>query len=105
MKAAQLRQKSYADKRRRLLTFEVGDYVYLKVSPMKGVHRFGVKRKLAPRYIGPYKITKRKGNVAYKLQLPLEMSAIFDVFHVSQLKRCLRIPKEAIAPTLSSNRI
>ena len=101
MKAAQSRQKSYADKRRRPLTFEVGDYAYLKVSPMKGVQRFGVKRKLAPRYVGPYKITERKGNVAYKLQLPLEMSAIFVVFHVSQLKRCLRIPEEAIAPTNS----
>ena len=66
---------------------------------MKGVQRFGVKRKLAPRYVGPYKITEWKGNVAYKLQLPPEMSAIFDVFHVSQLKRCLRIPEEAIAPT------
>ena len=66
---------------------------------MKGVQRFGVKRKLAPRYVGPYKIIEWKGNVAYKLHLPLEMSAIFDVFHVSQLKRCLRIPKEAIAPT------
>ena len=99
MKAAQSRQKSYANKRRRPLTFEVGDYVYLKVSPMKGVQRFGVKRKLTPRYIGPYKIIERKGNVAYRLQLPPEMSAIFDVFHVSQLKRCLHIPKEAIAPT------
>ena len=99
MKVAQSRQKSYANKRRRPLTFEVGDYVYLKVSPMKGVQRFGVKRKLMPRYVGPYKITKRKGRVAYKLQLPPEMSAIFDVFHVSQLKRCLRIPEEAIAPT------
>ena len=99
MKAAQSRQKSYADKRKRPLTFEVGDYVYLKVSPMKGVQRFGVKRKLAPRYVGPYKITERKGNVAYKLQLSPEMSAIFNVFHVSQLKRCLRIPKEAIGPT------
>jgi hypothetical protein len=58
-----------------------------------------VKRKIAPRYVGPYNITKQKGDVAYKLQLPPEMSAIFDVFHVSQLKRCLRIPKEAIAPT------
>ena len=65
----------------------MGDYVYLKVSPMKGVQRFGVKRKLTPRYIGPYKIIERKGNVAYKLQLPLEMSMIFDVFHVSQFKR------------------
>ena len=73
--------------------------MYLKVAPMKGVQRLGVKRKLAPRYVGPYQIIERKGNVTYKLQLPLEMSVIFDVFHVSQLKRCLRIPKEAIAPT------
>jgi hypothetical protein len=58
-----------------------------------------VKRKIAPRYVGPYNITEQKGDVAYKLQLPPEMSAIFDVFHVSQLKRCLRIPEEAIAPT------
>ena len=56
IEAAQSRQKSYADKRRRPIEFEVGDYVYLKVSPMKGVQRFGVKRKLAPRYVGPYKI-------------------------------------------------
>ena len=74
-----IKTKSYADKRRRPLTFKVGDYVYLKVSPMKRVQRFGVKRKLAPRYVGPYKIIERKGNVAYKLQLPLEMSAIFDI--------------------------
>ena len=67
MKVAQSRQKSYAEKRRRPLTFEVGDYVYLKVSPMKGVQRFGVKRKLAPRYVGPYQIIEQKGNVAYKL--------------------------------------
>ena len=105
MKVAQSRQKSYADKRRPL-TFEVLDYVYLKVSPMKGVQRFGVKRKLAPRYVGPYKIIEQNGNVAYKLQLPPEMSTIFNVFHVSQLKRCLYIPNEAIAPpTLSTNRI
>ena len=77
----------------------MGDYVYLKVSPMKGVKRFGVKKKLAPRYVGPYKIVERKGNVAYKLQLSLEMSAIFDVFHVSKLKKYLRVPEEAIAPT------
>ena len=67
----------------------MGDYVYLKVSPMKGVKRFGVKKKLAPRYVGPYKITEWKGKDAYKLQLPPEMSAIFDVFYVSQLKKCL----------------
>jgi hypothetical protein len=96
MKAAQSRQKSYADKRRRPLAFEVGDHVYLKVSPMKGVQRFGVKRKLAPRYVGPYRILERKGEVAYKLQLPQEMSTIFPVFHVSQLKKCLRVPEERI---------
>ena len=60
MKAAQSRQKSYADKRRRPLNFKMGDYVYLKVSPMKGVQRFGVKRKLAPMYVGPYQIIERK---------------------------------------------
>ena len=98
MKAAQSRQMSYADKKRRPLTFEVGDYVYLKVSPMKGVQRFGVKRKLAPRYVGLYQIIERKGNITYKLQLPPEMNVKFDVFHVSQLKRCLRIPEEGIAP-------
>jgi hypothetical protein len=67
MKAAQSHQKSYADKRRRPLIFEVSDYVYLKVSPMKKVQWFGVKRKLAPRYVGQYKILERKGAVAYKL--------------------------------------
>ena len=66
---------------------------------MKGVQRFGVKSNLAPRYVGPYQIIEQKGNVAYKLQLPPEMSVIFDVFHVSQLKRCLCIPEEANAPT------
>ena len=70
IEAAQARQKSYANNRRRPLTFEVGDYVYLKVSPIKGVQRFGVKRKLAPRYVGPYQIIERKGKVTYKLQLP-----------------------------------
>ena len=67
IEATQSRQKSYADKRRRPIEFEEGDYVYLKVSPMKGVQWFGVKRKLAPRYVGPYKIIERSGRVAYKL--------------------------------------
>jgi len=98
MKAAQSRQKSYADKRRRPLEFQVGDYVYLKVTPMKKVQRFGVKRKLAPRFVGPYKIIEKKGPVAYKLQLPEAMGSIFPVFHVSQLKKCLRIPEERIEP-------
>ena len=98
IKATQSRKKGYANKRRRPIKFEVGDYVYLKVSLMKKVQQFGVKRKIAPRYIGPYKIIERSGRVAYKLQLPLEMRAIFNVFHVSQLKKCLCIPNEAIEP-------
>jgi hypothetical protein len=96
MKLAQSRQKSYADQRRRPLSFRVGDYVYLKVSPMKGVTRFGVKGKLAPRYIGPFKIIKQCGPVAYKIQLPESLSAVHNVFHVSQLKKCLQV-KDQVA--------
>jgi len=66
------------------------------VSPMKGVQRFGVKRKLAPRYVGPYRILEKKGNVVYKVQLPVTLRAIFPVFHVSQLKKCLRVPEERV---------
>ncbi|WVZ89627.1 hypothetical protein U9M48_036006 [Paspalum notatum var. saurae] len=93
---AQSRQKSYSDKRRRPLTFEEDDHVYLRVSPMKGVHRFGVKGKLAPRYVGPFKITEQCGPVAYRLELPPHLAAVHDVFHVSQLKKCLRVPEEVI---------
>ena len=63
---------------------------------MKGVNHFGVKRKLAPRYVGPYEIIEKSGKVAYRVQLPLEMRAIFPVFHVSQLKKCLRVPEERV---------
>ncbi|WVZ52826.1 hypothetical protein U9M48_003846 [Paspalum notatum var. saurae] len=87
-------QKSYADVRCRDLTFKVHDFVYLKVSPMRGIWRFNMKGKLAPRYIGPFKIVERKGEVAYKLELPSNLSGIHDVFHVSQLKKCLRVPEE-----------
>ncbi|WVZ89645.1 hypothetical protein U9M48_036024 [Paspalum notatum var. saurae] len=93
---AQSRQKSYSNKRRRPLVFEEGDHVYLWVSPMKGVHRFGVKGKLAPRYIGPFKITERCGSVAYRFELPPHLDAVHDVFHDSQLKKCLRVPEEEI---------
>ncbi|WVZ89355.1 hypothetical protein U9M48_035775 [Paspalum notatum var. saurae] len=96
LKRAQSRQKSYFDKRRRPLVFEVGDNVYLWVSPMKGVHRFGVKGKLAPRYVGLFKITKQGGPVAYRLELPPHLAAVHDVFHVSQLKKCLRVPEEVV---------
>ena len=79
------------------MEFEVGDYVYLKVSPMKGVQRFGVKRKLAPRYVGQYPIIEKSGRVAYKIELPYEMRAIFNVFHVAQLKKCLCVSEERVS--------
>ncbi|WVZ95748.1 hypothetical protein U9M48_041472, partial [Paspalum notatum var. saurae] len=96
LKRAQSRQKSYSDRRRRPLVFKEGDHVYLRVSPMKGVHRFGVKGKLAPRYVGPFKITEKCGPVAYPLELPPHLAAVHDVFHVSQLKKCLRVPEEEV---------
>ncbi|KAD4889014.1 hypothetical protein E3N88_21087 [Mikania micrantha] len=87
--AARSRQKSYADKRRKPLEFNIGDLVLLKVSHWKGVFRFGKKGKLAPRYVGPFKILERIGKVAYKLELPQELSNIHPTFHVSNLKKCL----------------
>jgi hypothetical protein len=96
LKVGQSWQKSYADKRRRDLSFEIGDFVYLKVSPMTGTWRFKVKRKLAPRYVGPFKTISPKGEVAYQLKLPPQLADVHDVFHVSQLKKCLRVPEEQL---------
>jgi hypothetical protein len=95
LKVDQSWQKSCADKRRRDLSFEVGDFVYLKVSPMRGTHRFKVKGKLAPRYVGPLKIVDRR-EVSYQLELPPQLSDMHDVFHVSQLKKCLLVPEEQL---------
>ncbi|GKC33339.1 reverse transcriptase domain-containing protein, partial [Tanacetum coccineum] len=92
LKTARSRQKSYADKRRKPLEFQVGDRVLLKVSPWKGVVRFGKKGKLAPRYVGPFEIIERVGPVAYRLKLPQELSCVHDTFHVSNLKKCLAEP-------------
>ncbi|GKA36966.1 hypothetical protein Tco_0723531, partial [Tanacetum coccineum] len=89
LKAARDRQKSYADNRRKPLEFEVGYKVLLKVSPWKGVMRFGKKGKLAPSYVGPFKILERIGPVVYRLRLPNELSGVHDTFHVSNLKKCL----------------
>jgi hypothetical protein len=96
LREAQAHQKSYADKRRQPLYFQVEDYVYLKVSPMKGVSRFKVKGKLAPWYIGPFPILEQCGPVAYRLQLPETLSAVHNVFHVSQLKKCLRVLDQTV---------
>jgi hypothetical protein len=98
LKAAQSRQKSYADKKRREISFNPGDFVYLKVSPIRGTRRFQVQGKLAPRYIGPYRVLKRVGAVAYQLELPEEMSDVHPVFHVLQLRRCLRVPEGEYVP-------
>ena len=87
LKIAQDRQKSYADNRRRDLEFQVGDKVFLRISPWKGVLRFGKREKLSPRYIGPYEIIERIGEVAYRLKLPSELARIHDVFHVSMLRK------------------
>ncbi|GJS38690.1 putative reverse transcriptase domain-containing protein [Tanacetum coccineum] len=92
LKAARDRQKSYADKRRKPLEFNVGDHVLLKVLPWKGVVRFGKKGKLAPRFVGPFEIIGIVGPVAYRLRLPEELNGVHDTFHVSNLKKCLADP-------------
>jgi len=96
MQTAQSRQKSYADVRRRDLEFEVGEKVFLKVAPMKGVLRFGKKGKLSPRFIGPFEILERVGPVAYRLALPPSLSAVHNVFHVSMLRKYIADPSHVI---------
>ncbi|GJX01595.1 putative reverse transcriptase domain-containing protein [Tanacetum coccineum] len=88
MQAARDRQKSYANLKRKPMEFQVGDKVMLKVSPWKGVVRFGKRGKLNPRYVGPFKVLKKVGAVAYKLELPQELSRVHNTFHVSNLKKC-----------------
>nr|GFC67089.1 putative reverse transcriptase domain-containing protein [Tanacetum cinerariifolium] len=101
MQAARDRQKSYADLKRKPMEFQVGDKVMLKVSPWKGVVRFGKQGKLNPRYVGPFKVLERVGDVAYKLDLPEELSRVHNMFHVSNLKKChadepLAVPLDGI---------
>jgi hypothetical protein len=83
-------------KQSRPLEFEVGDHVYLRVSPMKCVRCFGIKGKLAPRYIGSYPIIDKYGPTSYQVELPSKLSGVHNVFHVSQLKRCLKLPTDIV---------
>ncbi|GJR24280.1 putative reverse transcriptase domain-containing protein [Tanacetum coccineum] len=92
LKAVRDHQKSYANKRRKPREFSVGDYVLLKVSPWKGVVRFRKKGKLAPRFVGPFEIIEKVGYVAYRLDLLEELNGVHDMFHVSNLKKCLADP-------------
>ena len=93
MKSAQSRQKSYADKRRRPLEFQVGYSVFLKISPFKGIIRFGKRGKLNPRYIGPYEILERVKKAAYRLALPPNLATVHSVSHVSMLRKY--VPEES----------
>ncbi|GJQ98755.1 putative reverse transcriptase domain-containing protein [Tanacetum coccineum] len=88
IQTARDRQKSYADLKRKPMEFQVGDKVMLKVSPWKGVVHFGKRGKLNPRYVGPFKVLKKVGAIAYKLELPQELSRVHNTFHVSNLKKC-----------------
>jgi hypothetical protein len=96
LKAAQVRQKSYQDKGKVVREYQVSEKVYLRVSPTKGVQRFGVKGKLSPRYIGPYEITEICGPVAYRIRLPERFAAVHNVFHVSQLRKCAHEPETKV---------
>ena len=97
LKTAQSRQKSYYDQKHRRVSFEPGEFVYLRVSPMRGLQRFKIKGKLAPRFIGPFCIVARRGTVAYQLDLPEDLSDIHDVFHVSQLRKCVSNPEKQVS--------
>ena len=100
MKAAQDRQKSYTDKRRTNLEFEVGDRVFLKVSPLRNVIRFGSIGKLAPRFVGQFPIIERIGMMAYRVELPERLAGVHNVFHVSQLRKCLHESAEVVEPNI-----
>ena len=96
LKAAQSRQKAYYDKRHRGVAFQVGEWAYLKVSPLRGTHRFGIKGKLTPRFVGLFRILETRGPHAFRLELPDSLSMVHDVVHVSQLKQCFKQPEHAV---------
>jgi hypothetical protein len=89
------------NKRHRPLEFEVGDHVYLRVSPVKGVKRIGLKGKLVPRYIEPFPILEKCGTMAYRLDLSPSLAGVHDIFHVSQLKKRLKAPVDVMLPDVT----
>jgi hypothetical protein len=101
MKATRSRQETYANKRHQPLEFKVENHMYLRVTPMNGVKRFGMKGKLAPHYIGPFAILEKYGTVAYKLDLPPSLAGVHDIFHMLQLKKCLKAPMDAVLPKVT----
>jgi hypothetical protein len=101
LKAGKSRQERYANKWRQPLQFEVGDHVYLKISPMKGVKRFGVKGKSSPRYIRQFSILEKCGTVTYKLELSPSLAGVHNIFHVSQLKKCLKAHAYIVLPEVA----
>src|SRR5664279_940960 len=92
LKAAQSRQKSYYDKHHTEMSYEIGEKAYLQVSRLRGVRRFGIKGKLDPRYVGPFTILAKRGELSYKLELSSNFANVHDVFHVSQLRHCFKDP-------------
>ena len=97
MLTSQSRQTSYANLKRRRVEFQVGDLVFLRVSPLKGVKRFGVQGKLSPRFIGPFEILERIGEVAYRLALPPALASVHNVFHVSMLRKYVSDPTHILS--------
>ena len=96
VRTAQSRQKSYADLKRRTLEFSVGDHAFLRVSPTRGVKRFGIRGKLSPRFIGPFEVLEKVGKVAYRLALPPILAGVHNVFHISMLRRYIPNPSYVV---------
>jgi hypothetical protein len=102
LKAAKDRQESYTNKRRQSVEFEASDHVYLRVLPTRGVKRFGIKGKLAPCYISLFPVLARLGAVAYQLELPPSLAGVHNMFHIAQLKKCLKLPTDVVVDDVTS---
>jgi hypothetical protein len=101
LRATKSHQETYANRRHQPLEFEIGYHIYLRVSPMKGAKRFGMKGKLSPRYIRSFSILEKCGTVAYTLDLPPSLAGVHDIFHLSQLKKCLKAPVDVMLPEVT----